>query len=92
MYPGKNLGAFGDAGIITTNNKNLYEIIRKLRNLGSKKKFIHEYVIYNSRLDTIQAAILNIKLKNLVKLNNKEKLLQINMTTKLKIKKYYYNF
>lgn len=75
LYPGKNLGAFGDAGIITTNNKNLYDIIRKLRNLGSEKKFIHEYVAYNSRLDTIQAAILNIKLKNLIKLNNKRKII-----------------
>ncbi len=86
LYPGKNLGAFGDAGIITTNNKNLYEIIRKLRNLGSKKKFIHEYVAYNSRLDTIQAAILNIKLKNLVKLNNKRKIIANKYDNKIKNK------
>ena len=69
LYPGKNLGAYGDAGIITTNNKRLYEIIRKIRNLGSEKKFIHDYVGMNSRLDTIQAIILNQKIKNLLKFN-----------------------
>ena len=71
LYPGKNLGAYGDAGIITTNNKKFYQIIRKIRNLGSEKKFIHEIVGVNSRLDTIQAIILNEKLKNLDKLNKK---------------------
>ena len=75
LYPGKNLGAFGDAGIITTNNKNLFGIIKKLRNLGSEEKFIHEYVGFNSRLDTIQASILNIKLKYLTKLNKKRKII-----------------
>ena len=69
LYPGKNLGAYGDAGIITTNNKKLYNKIRKLRNLGSEEKFIHEYVGMNSRLDTIQAIVLNHKIKNLNKLN-----------------------
>ncbi len=69
LYPGKNLGAYGDAGIITTNNKFFYERIRKLRNLGSEKKFIHELIGLNSRLDTIQAIILNSKLKNLSKYN-----------------------
>tara|TARA_Y100001970_G_scaffold267231_1_gene356886 strand:- start:1282 stop:2382 length:1101 start_codon:yes stop_codon:yes gene_type:complete len=75
LYPGKNLGAYGDAGIITTNNKKIYQIIRKLRNLGSEKKFIHEYVGFNSRLDTIQAAILDIKLKDLTKSNNKRRII-----------------
>ena len=75
LYPGKNLGAFGDAGIITTNNKKIYQLIKKLRNLGSDKKFIHDYVGFNSRLDTIQAAILNIKLKSLNKLNKKRKII-----------------
>ena len=65
LYPGKNLGAYGDAGIITTNNLNFYNKLRKLRNLGSEKKFIHDEVGLNSRLDTIQAIILNEKLKNL---------------------------
>ncbi len=71
LYPGKNLGAYGDAGIITTNSKSLYNIIKKIRNLGSEKKFIHDYIGMNSRLDTIQAIILNEKLKNLNKLNLK---------------------
>ncbi len=69
LYPGKNLGGYGDAGIITTNNKFFYERIRKLRNLGSAKKFIHDHVGLNSRLDTLQAIILNEKIKNLSKYN-----------------------
>jgi len=73
LYPGKNLGAYGDAGIITTNNKKLYKIIKNIRNLGSEKKFIHNYIGVNSRLDTIQAIILNKKLKNLERLNLKRK-------------------
>ena len=62
LYPGKNLGAYGDAGIITTNNKRLYEKITNYRNLGSTKKFVHTQIGVNSRLDTIQAAILKRKL------------------------------
>ncbi len=71
LYPGKNLGAYGDAGIITTNNKKFYDKIKNFRNLGSDKKFIHTQIGFNSRLDTIQAAVLNRKLKNLVKNNKK---------------------
>ena len=63
LYPGKNLGAYGDAGIITTNNKILYNKIKNFRNLGSDIKFIHTQVGFNSRLDTIQAAILLRKIK-----------------------------
>ena len=75
LYPGKNLGAYGDAGIITTNNKKLYNKIKKIRNLGSDKKFIHDYIGMNSRLDTIQAIILNKKIKNLSKYNkNRQKI------------------
>ncbi len=73
LYPGKNLGAYGDAGIITTNNKKFSQRIRKIRNLGSEKKFIHDIVGFNSRLDTIQAIILCYKLKNLSKLNFKRR-------------------
>ena len=65
LYPGKNLGAYGDAGIITTNNKSLYLKISNIRNLGSDKKYIHDNVGVNSRLDTIQAIILNKKIKRL---------------------------
>ena len=75
LYPGKNLGAYGDAGIITTNNKRFYNKIKKLRNLGSEKKFIHDTVGMNSRLDTLQAIILNEKLKKLNILNAKRKII-----------------
>ena len=71
LYPGKNLGAYGDAGIITTNNKIFYNRIKNFRNLGSDKKFIHTQIGFNSRLDTIQAAVLNHKLKNLQNYNKK---------------------
>jgi len=71
LYPGKNLGAYGDAGIITTNNKSIYKKIKTIRNLGSEKKFIHDMIGFNSRLDTIQAIILNHKLKILPQLNAK---------------------
>ena len=57
--------------MITTNNKKFYNIIKKIRNLGSDKKFIHSYVGLNSRLDSIQALVLNRKLKNLDNLNKK---------------------
>lgn len=73
LYPGKNLGAYGDAGIITTNNKKKYEYLKKLSNLGSKKKFYHDIIGVNSRLDTIQALILSNKIKNLDKYNNNRK-------------------
>ena len=71
LYPGKNLGAYGDAGIITTNNKKFYDSIRKIRNLGSEKKFYHDTIGLNSRLDTIQAIILNKKLTRLNTINKK---------------------
>jgi len=73
LYPGKNLGAYGDAGIVTTNSKKFYKIIKNLRNLGSDKKFEHTKIGYNSRLDTIQSLILLRKLKFLPKNNNKRK-------------------
>ncbi len=62
FYPGKNLGALGDAGIITTNDLVLRETLLKIRNYGSLKKYEHELRGVNSRLDEIQAAILNVKL------------------------------
>ena len=73
FYPGKNLGAFGDAGCIVTNNDNLSNEIRLIKNLGSKIKYNHEIIGRNSRLDTIQACVLNIKLKYLDE-NNKKRL------------------
>ena len=65
FYPGKNLGAFGDAGAVTTNDKELAETIRSLANYGSARKYVLQYQGLNSRLDEIQAAILNVKLKYL---------------------------
>lgn len=65
FYPGKNLGALGDAGAVTTNNKELAETIRALANYGSQRKYVFKYCGRNSRLDEIQAAILDVKLKYL---------------------------
>jgi len=73
LYPGKNLGAYGDAGIITTNNKNFYNKIKNFRNLGSTVKFIHTQIGFNSRLDTLQASILIEKLKLLKDYNEKRR-------------------
>lgn len=65
FYPGKNLGALGDAGAVTTNDPELAEAIRALANYGSQKKYVFKYTGRNSRLDEIQAAILDVKLKYL---------------------------
>lgn len=66
FYPGKNLGAMGDGGAITTNSKVLYEKLKKLRFFGmGKRKYYHDFVGFNSRLDNLQAAILRIKLRKL---------------------------
>ncbi|MED3549809.1 DegT/DnrJ/EryC1/StrS family aminotransferase [Cytobacillus praedii] len=73
FYPGKNLGALGDAGAITTNDDNLAEKIRALRNYGSHVKYENIYKGFNSRLDEIQAAILRIKLKKLDDDNKKRR-------------------
>lgn len=65
FYPTKNLGALGDAGGITTNDANLAEKLRALRNYGSKEKYINQYIGHNSRLDELQACFLRIKLQSL---------------------------
>lgn len=65
FYPGKNLGALGDAGAITTNDAELAAAIRALANYGSQKKYVFKYTGRNSRLDEIQAAVLDVKLKYL---------------------------
>ena len=65
FYPGKNLGALGDAGAVTTNDPELATAIRALANYGSQKKYVFKYTGRNSRLDEIQAAILDVKLKYL---------------------------
>lgn len=65
FYPGKNLGALGDAGAVTTNDEELEKAIRSLANYGSQRKYVFKYTGRNSRLDEIQAAILDVKLKHL---------------------------
>ncbi|MBQ9213515.1 MAG: DegT/DnrJ/EryC1/StrS family aminotransferase [Bacteroidales bacterium] len=65
FYPGKNLGALGDGGAVTTNDRALAEAVRALANYGSQKKYIFKYCGRNSRLDEIQAAVLDVKLKYL---------------------------
>lgn len=65
FYPGKNLGALGDGGAITTNDDDLAEALRAIRNYGSEKKYYNKYKGLNSRLDELQAVLLNIKLKTL---------------------------
>ena len=80
FYPGKNLGAFGDGGAVTTNDTDLAEKVRCLSNYGSKIKYYNEYQGYNCRLDEIQAAILRVKLSYLDEWNRKRHLVA---------KKYY---
>ena len=65
FYPGKNLGALGDGGAVTTNDDELAEVVRALGNYGSEKKYVFRYKGRNSRLDEIQAAILDVKLRYL---------------------------
>jgi dTDP-4-amino-4,6-dideoxygalactose transaminase len=73
FYPGKNLGAFGDAGAITTDDMELAARVRMLRNYGSKKKYYNEIKGYNSRLDEIQAAFLRVKLKKMDEWNDRRR-------------------
>ena len=73
FYPGKNLGAFGDAGAVTTDDDELAEKVRTLRNYGSKKKYYNEVKGYNSRLDELQAAFLRVKLKKLDEWNGRRR-------------------
>lgn len=74
FYPGKNLGALGDGGAVTTNDDALSEAVRTLANYGSSKKYVFKYTGRNSRLDEIQAAVLDVKLKYLVEDNAHRKI------------------
>lgn len=80
FYPGKNLGALGDGGAVTTNDEELAKAIRALANYGSQRKYVFKYTGRNSRLDEIQAAVLDVKLKYLVEDNLHRK----------KVAHYYY--
>ena len=73
FFPGKNLGGFGDGGAIITNSKNLYNYCKRARNHGSSSKYDHKFSGRNSRLDTIQSAVLNIKLNSYNKILSKRK-------------------
>ena len=73
FYPGKNLGALGDGGAVTTNDDELAQAVRTLANYGSSKKYVFKYTGRNSRLDEIQAAVLDVKLKYLVEDNQHRK-------------------
>ena len=74
FYPGKNLGALGDGGAVTTSDDALAEAVRTLANYGSQKKYVFKYTGRNSRLDEVQAAVLDVKLKYLVEDNAHRKL------------------
>ncbi len=73
FYPGKNLGALGDAGAVTTNDEILAKTVRAIANYGSNKKYVNIYKGLNSRLDEIQAAVLNVKLNYIDKENEKRR-------------------
>jgi dTDP-4-amino-4,6-dideoxygalactose transaminase len=73
FYPGKNLGALGDGGAVTTNDPELADRIKMLRNYGSRVKYVNEVQGYNSRLDSIHAAVLRVKLRHLDDWNNRRK-------------------
>lgn len=73
FYPGKNLGALGDGGAVTTNDKELAKLVRTLANYGAEKKYHHDYMGLNSRLDEIQAASLKVRLARLDSDNSRRK-------------------
>lgn len=80
FYPGKNLGALGDAGAVTTNDDDLGAAIRALANYGSQRKYVFKYAGRNSRLDEIQAVVLDVKLKHL----------DADIRIRQQVAKYYY--
>ncbi len=83
FYPGKNLGAYGDGGLITTNDPEHAARLKLLRNWGSRKKYFHEEIGLNSRLDTVQAAILRTKLVRLDAWNDARRALASEYTRQL---------
>lgn len=97
FYPAKNLGAYGDAGAVVTNKQNVYEKLIKLRNYGQIKKYVHEIIGYNNRLDEIQASILSVKLQYLDEWNKERNKIAsvyrrgLRYSLTQKIKKGYYS-
>ena len=94
FYPTKNLGALGDAGAITTNDEELYLILKKLRNYGSEKKYVIELAGFNNRMDEIQAIFLDMKLKLLDTDNEKRRTIAKRYLTEIqnsKIQLPFYN-
>jgi dTDP-4-amino-4,6-dideoxygalactose transaminase len=87
FYPGKNLGALGDGGAVVTEDEELANTIRILRNYGSEEKYKNELVGVNSRLDELQAAFLNVKLPHLNEENNRRKTIAKRYLTEVKNKK-----
>jgi len=75
FYPGKNLGALGDSGAVTSNDDELAEVVRALGNYGSRQKYINEFQGLNSRMDEIQAAFLDVKIKYLDAVNHKRRVI-----------------
>jgi dTDP-4-amino-4,6-dideoxygalactose transaminase len=73
FYPSKNLGAYGDAGALTTNDPKLAETVRMMRNYGQRAKYDHVFLAWNRRLDTLQAAVLRVKLRHLDQWNTARK-------------------
>lgn len=73
FYPGKNLGAFGDGGIVISDNKEFIDEIKMLRNYGQSRKYHHDFFAFNKRLDGLQAAVLNVKLPYLDKWNEQRR-------------------
>jgi dTDP-4-amino-4,6-dideoxygalactose transaminase len=83
FYPSKNLGALGDAGAITTNDPELADRIRVLRNYGSRVKYVNEVKGCNSRLDPVQAAVLRVKLRHLDEWNARRTTIAARYTAEL---------
>lgn len=84
FYPGKNLGAYGNGGAVVTSNKKIYDKLVKLRNFGQRKRYYHESIGQNSKLDDIQAAVLSVKLRHLDYWNNRRNRLAEMYKKKLK--------